>query len=189
MRRGMAREGAQTPRLRSVALPRAAHVAPFPSVIDQILAHLRTRVVTAAHGDARSPPSTRGPSGAGATRRPAAAHRARCVAHRCPAHGAGTFGVRVRPTGAFDRSPLRPGADGKRRSDGHRGAAAGGAQVAAGASALAWWAIAPNVRRIFDRLRLNFLSRGPLGRSCCGNERDHRERTRGAHRCRYRLLG
>ena len=30
MRRGMARKGAQTPRLRSVALPRAAHVAPGP---------------------------------------------------------------------------------------------------------------------------------------------------------------
>jgi len=48
-----------------------------PSVIDQILAHLRTRAATAAHADARSPPSTRGPSGPGATRRPAAAHQAR----------------------------------------------------------------------------------------------------------------
>jgi len=47
------------------------------SVIDQILAHLRTRAATAAHADARSPPSTRGPSGLGATRRPVAAHRAR----------------------------------------------------------------------------------------------------------------
>ncbi len=46
-----------------------------PSVIDQILAHLRTGVEAAAHGAARSPPSTRGPSGPGATRRPAAAHR------------------------------------------------------------------------------------------------------------------
>ena len=33
-----------------------------PSVIDQILTHLRTRAATAAHADARSPPSTRGPS-------------------------------------------------------------------------------------------------------------------------------
>ncbi len=48
-----------------------------PSVIDQILTHLRTRATTAAHGGARSPPSPRGPSGPGATRRPAAAHRAR----------------------------------------------------------------------------------------------------------------
>ena len=47
------------------------------SVIDQILAHLRTRAATAAHAAARSPPSTRGPSGPGATRRPAAAHHAR----------------------------------------------------------------------------------------------------------------
>jgi len=48
-----------------------------PSVIDQILTHLRPRAITAAHGGARSPPSTRGPSEPGATRRPAAAHRAR----------------------------------------------------------------------------------------------------------------
>ena len=47
------------------------------SVIDQILAHLRARAATAAHDAARSPPSTRGPSGPGATRRPAAAHQAR----------------------------------------------------------------------------------------------------------------
>ena len=47
-----------------------------PSVIDQILTHLRTRAATAAHADARSPPSTRGPSAPGATRRSAAAHRA-----------------------------------------------------------------------------------------------------------------
>jgi len=47
------------------------------SVIDQILAHLRTRAATAAHAAARSPPSTRGPSGPGLTRRPAAAHQAR----------------------------------------------------------------------------------------------------------------
>jgi len=48
-----------------------------PSVIDQILSHLRARAATAAHADARSPPSTRGPSGPGASRRPAAAHQAR----------------------------------------------------------------------------------------------------------------
>ncbi len=50
------------------------------SVIDQILAHLRSRAAHAAHAAhaaARSPPSTRGPSGPGLTRRPAAAHQAR----------------------------------------------------------------------------------------------------------------
>jgi len=47
------------------------------SVIDRILAHLRTRATTAAHAAARSPPSTRGPSGPGATRRPAAGHQTR----------------------------------------------------------------------------------------------------------------
>jgi len=45
------------------------------SVIDQILEPLRTRAAT--HAAARSPPSTRGPSGPGLTRRPAAAHHAR----------------------------------------------------------------------------------------------------------------
>ncbi len=44
------------------------------SVIDQILAHLRTRGSPTAPGGARSPPSTRRPSGPGAARRPAAAH-------------------------------------------------------------------------------------------------------------------
>jgi len=60
------------------------------SVIDQILAHRRTRdATTAAHAAARSPPSTRGPSGPGATRRPAAAHRTREVSPRRPAHARG----------------------------------------------------------------------------------------------------
>ena len=45
------------------------------SVIDQILAPLRPRAVTATHAAARSLASTRRPSGPGATRRPAAAHR------------------------------------------------------------------------------------------------------------------
>ena len=46
------------------------------SVIDRILTHLRTRASTAAPGGARSPPSTRRPSGPGATRRATAASRA-----------------------------------------------------------------------------------------------------------------
>jgi len=79
-----------------------------------------------------------------------------------PRSRAGTFGVRVRPTGASDRSPRRPGAHGQRRPDGQRGAAAGGGQAAARRPALAWSAIAPYVRRILDRARLNFLSRAGL---------------------------
>lgn len=47
-----------------------------PTVIDQILTHLRTRASAAAPGGARSPPSTRRPSGPGATRQPVAAHPA-----------------------------------------------------------------------------------------------------------------
>ena len=54
-----------------------------PSVIDQILTHLRPRASAAAPGRARSPPSTRRPSGPGAVRRLAAAHPAH-PAH--PAH-------------------------------------------------------------------------------------------------------
>jgi len=50
-----------------------------PSVIDQILAHRGARAATPAHAAARSPPSTRGPPGPGATRRPTAAHQARCA--------------------------------------------------------------------------------------------------------------
>ncbi len=46
------------------------------SVIYEILTHLRTRASPAAPGGAGSPPSTRGPSGPGITRRRAAAHRA-----------------------------------------------------------------------------------------------------------------
>jgi len=70
----------------------------------------------------------------------------------------GTFGVRVRPTGASDRSPRRPGAHGNRRPGGHRGAAAGGDQAAARRPALAGSAIAPYVHWILDQARLNFLS-------------------------------
>ena len=77
-----------------------------------------------------------------------------------PRSRAGTFGVRVRPTGASDRSPRRPGAHGKQRPDIHRGAAAGGGQATARRPALAGYAIAPYVRRILDRPRLKFLS-GP----------------------------
>ncbi|MBL0171627.1 MAG: hypothetical protein IPP90_13020 [Gemmatimonadaceae bacterium] len=47
-----------------------------PSVIDQILTHLRTRATRESNAGARSPPSTRAASAPGATRQPAAAHRA-----------------------------------------------------------------------------------------------------------------
>jgi hypothetical protein len=40
------------------------------SVIDQILAHLRTRAAREAHAGARSPPSTRAPASRGASRAP-----------------------------------------------------------------------------------------------------------------------
>ena len=40
-----------------------------PSVIDQILAHLRARAAHAAHASARSPPSTRAPASRGTSRR------------------------------------------------------------------------------------------------------------------------
>ena len=129
-----------------------------PSVMDQTLSHLRACAATAAHGGARSPPSTRGPSG----RRHATTRRGPPGPLRLtptPRSRAGTFGVRVRPTGASDRSPQRPGAHGKRRPDGHRGAAAGGRQAAAHPAALAGSAIAPYGRRILDRPRLKFLSR------------------------------
>jgi len=79
-----------------------------------------------------------------------------------PRSRAGTFGVRVRPTGASDRPLRRPGAHGKRRPDGYRDAAAGGGQAAARRPALARSAIAPYVRRILDRARLKFLSRDEL---------------------------
>jgi len=75
-----------------------------------------------------------------------------------PRPRAGTFGVRVRPTGASDRSPRRPDAHGNRRPGGHRGAAAGGDQAAARRPALAGYAIAPYVHWILDRARLKFLS-------------------------------
>jgi len=43
-----------------------------------------------------------------------------------PQSRTGTFGERGRPTGASDRSLRRPGAFGKQRPDGRRGATAGG---------------------------------------------------------------
>jgi hypothetical protein len=49
-----------------------------PSVIDQILTHVRTRATTGAPGGARSPPSMRAPATRGAARSapspPAALH-------------------------------------------------------------------------------------------------------------------
>ena len=83
------------------------------SVLDQILTHRRTRATTAAHGGARNPPSTRGPSGPGATPRPAAAHRARCVSPRRPAHVRGRSACAPVP-------PARPiGPRGDRMPTGH----------------------------------------------------------------------
>ena len=70
-----------------------------PSVIDQILTHLRTRASAAAPGGARSPPSTRRPSGPGAVRRPAPAHPAHGASPRPPAHVRGRSGWAMVPRG------------------------------------------------------------------------------------------
>jgi len=107
------------------------------AVIDQILAHRRTRAATATHAAARSPPSTRGPSGSGPHATTRRGPRGPLRLTPTPRPREGTFGVRVRPTGASDRSPRRPGAHGNRRPGGHRGAAAGGDQAAARRPALA----------------------------------------------------
>jgi len=77
------------------------------AVIDQILAHRRTRAATATHAAARSPPSTRGPSGSGPTRRPAAAHEARCASPRRPAHVKGRSACASVPPGR----PIGPRGD------------------------------------------------------------------------------
>lgn len=55
-----------------------------PSVIDRILARLRTRASRVAHPGARNPPSTRAPSAPCATRQPTAAHRAPSARPRRP---------------------------------------------------------------------------------------------------------
>jgi len=75
---------------------------------------------------------------------------------------AGTFGVRVSLSGAPDPSPRRPGADEKRRPDGHRGVAACGGQATACPPALAGSATARYIRPILYRPRLNFLFCGPF---------------------------
>jgi len=77
------------------------------SVIDQILAPLRASATTATHAAARSP------SGPSATRRPAAAHRARCASPRRPAHGRG------RSACASDPPERRPGPCGDRAPTGN----------------------------------------------------------------------
>ena len=68
-------------------------------LIDQILAHLRTRASREAHAGPRSPPSTRAPA---PVRR-----RSACQVSTAPTprHHAGTVGVGGRPTGATDSSP------------------------------------------------------------------------------------
>jgi len=97
-----------------------------PSVIDQILSHLRACAATAAHGGARSPPSTRGPSGPGATRRPAAAHRTHEVSRRRPDHARGRSVCASDPPGRpigprGDRAPtgnaVRTATEARRRAE------------------------------------------------------------------------
>ena len=85
-------------------------------LIDQILAHLRTRASREAHAGPRSPPSTRAPA---PVRR-----RSACQVSTAPTprHHAGTVGVGGRPTGATDSSPPASLPHGDRRSHGPRGA-------------------------------------------------------------------
>jgi hypothetical protein len=54
------------------------------SVIDRILAHLRTRASREAHAGARSPPSTRAPASRGASRAPRPSADAPMPTPRCP---------------------------------------------------------------------------------------------------------
>ena len=74
-----------------------------------------------------------------------------------PRSRAGTFGVRVSPAGASDPSPLSTGRP--QKTPPGRPSRRGGGQAAARPPALAGSAIAPYVRRILDRARLNFLFR------------------------------
>jgi len=71
------------------------------SVIDQILAHLRARAAPAAHAAARSPPSTRGPSGPGVhTQRRLDGHRGAAAGGGQAAPGAPTLaGAAIAPYG------------------------------------------------------------------------------------------
>ena len=87
--------------------------------------HLRTRASAAAPGGARSPPSTRRPSGPGAVRRPAPAHPAHGASPRPPAHVRGRSGWAMVPRGAqIGPRRHRPPA-GDRRPHRPRGAPAG----------------------------------------------------------------
>ena len=108
------------------------------SVIDRILAHLRTRTSRVAHPGARSPPSTR-------PRHPDAAR----------GRSAGTFGVRGGPIGASCQLPPAPGPPPGRRL--RRPARRAGA-LAVTPTPARRCSRGGRPRRILDRPRLNFLS-------------------------------
>jgi len=109
-----------------------------PSVIAQIPLHFRASAATAAHGGARvlprpadrldRAPRSDLPRPTGLTQSHSDAPMTR-----------GDIRCARQPNGASDRS----GAQGKRRSDGERGAPAAGPQAAAHPPAFAWSAIAP----------------------------------------------
>ena len=78
------------------------------SVIDQLLAHLRTRAARATHAGPQSPPSTRAPTSRGPSRTPrpsAEAPTTPCVPPPASRSPAGTVGVRGRPTAASPWAP------------------------------------------------------------------------------------
>ena len=79
-----------------------------PSVIDQILTHLRTRASRSGARRAAEPPIDAGPREPGGVTRPTPVRR-RSAGHlssaRTPRHHAGTFGVGGGPTGATDWPP------------------------------------------------------------------------------------
>ena len=78
------------------------------SVIDQILAHLRTRAAREAHAGPRSPPSTQGPTSRGQSRAPrpsAEAPTTPCVTPPASRSPAGTCRVCSRPTAASPWAP------------------------------------------------------------------------------------
>ena len=114
-----------------------------------------------------------------------------CQHHPPPRTGATMFAIIYRQSRSRHRRRSMRRDGGARRPDGHRGATAGGAQAAPRPPALAGYAIAPDVRRILDRARLNFLFRraskscSPPRRSTsssAASHRHHRWRARRSHR-------
>ncbi|MFN9453984.1 MAG: penicillin acylase family protein [Gemmatimonadota bacterium] len=95
------------------------------SVIDQILAHLRTRDAREAHAGPRSPPSTRAPASRGTTRAPrpfADAPPVTCVRPQRPATTRGPSAWAAVPPARLMGPRRHRSPHGDRRSHGPRGA-------------------------------------------------------------------